>query len=109
MRDMGKVIEELMGKWQQLSRAEQTATAQVVAGKRQYTQLMALMENSKMYQKNMGIATNAEGSLQTMADTYAESWSAAADRVRASWEGVWDSLLNDEAIISMMNGLAVFI
>lgn len=106
LRDMGDIITDLGNKWQTMSAAQKTATAQVVAGKRQYTQLMALFENWDMYNKNMSIATNAEGELQQMADIYAESWEAASARVRASWEGVWDSLLNDEALIKMTNGLA---
>lgn len=106
LRDMGDIITDLGNKWQTMSAAQKTATAQIVAGKRQYTQLMALFENWNMYNQNMSIATNAEGELQQMADIYAESWEAASARVRASWEGVWDSLLNDEALIKMTNGLA---
>lgn len=109
LRDMGDIITDLGNKWQTMSNAQKAATAQAVAGKRQYTQLMALFENWDMYNKNLNIAQNAEGELQHMADVYAESWAAAADKVRASWESVWSSLLNDEAIIKFMNGLADFV
>ncbi|MDO4379083.1 MAG: phage tail tape measure protein [Erysipelotrichia bacterium] len=64
LKEMGGVIEELMGKWQGMTSAEKTAVAQAVAGKRQYTQLMALMENQDMYKKSMNIAGGAEGTLQ---------------------------------------------
>jgi TP901 family phage tail tape measure protein len=37
LRNMGTIVEELMSKWQYMSKAEQTAIAQVVGGKRQYT------------------------------------------------------------------------
>ena len=106
MREMGDIITDLGNRWQTLSQAQKTATAQVVAGKRQYTQFMALFENLDMYNKNLNIAENAEGSLQNMQDIYAESWVAASAKVRAAWEGVWDSLLNDEALIKMTNSLA---
>lgn len=106
MRDMGTIIEELGSKWQTLSRAEQTAIAQVVAGKRQYTQLMALFENWDMYGQNMSIAQNADGSLQQMADTYAESWEAASARATASLEALYSQIINDKAIITLTNGLA---
>ena len=106
MRDMGAIIEEIGAKWQTMSRAEQTALAQIIAGKRQYTQLMALFENWNMYQSNMNIAENSEGSLERMAQTYAESWEAASARVRASMETIYSALINDKAIIKMTNTIA---
>lgn len=106
MRDMGTIIEDLGSKWQTMSRAEQTAIAQVVAGKRQYTQLMALFENWDMYQQNMTTAQTADGSLQNMADIYAESWEAASARVTASLENIYSKIINDQAIIKFTNGIS---
>ena len=106
MRDMGTVIEDLMTKWQTMSRAEQTAVAQVVAGKRQYTQLMALMENDDMYKRNMQIAEGSEGSLDQMADIYAQSWEAASNRVRAALETIYTSLIDDNFMIQALNSIA---
>lgn len=105
MRDMGTIIEELGSKWQNMSRAEQTAIAQVVAGKRQYTQLMALFENWDMYQSNMNIASNANGELESQARIYAESWEAAADRTQAALEQLYGLLLNEKALIGFQNAL----
>jgi TP901 family phage tail tape measure protein len=81
LREMGDIIIDLGTKWQTMNQAQKTAVAQVVAGKRQYTQLMALFENWDMFQNNMNIAENSEGALQDMADIYAESWEAASARV----------------------------
>lgn len=103
MREMGDIITDLGNRWQTMSQAQKTATAQVVAGKRQYTQLMALFENWDMYNQNMNIATNADGALQEMADVYAESWEAASARVKASMESLYSSLINDKAIIQFTN------
>lgn len=106
LKDMGGVIEELMGKWQGMTSAEKTAVAQAVAGKRQYTQLMALMENQDMYQKSMNIAGGAEGTLQKQVDIYAESWKAASDRMQASFEALYSKMINDKALISFANGIS---
>lgn len=100
LKEMGGVIEELMGKWQGMTSAEKTAVAQVVAGKRQYTQLMALMENQDMYKKSMNIAEGAEGTLQKQADIQAESWEAASKRVKASLEGIYQNLIPEKGLIS---------
>lgn len=106
LRDMGDIITDLGNKWQTMDNATKTAVAQVVAGKRQYTQLMALFENWDMYNANLDIAGNAEGSLQQMADTYAESWDAASARVRASLEDIYSKILNDQAIIKFTDGVS---
>lgn len=106
LKEMGGVIEELMGKWQGMTSAEKAAVAQAVAGKRQYTQLMALMENQDKYQKNMNIAENSEGTLQKQADIYAESWRAASNRMQASFEALYSKILNDKALITFANGIS---
>lgn len=106
LKEMGKVIEELMSKWQGMTSAEKTAVAQAVAGKRQYTQLMALMENQDMYKKSMNIAGGAEGTLQKQADIYAESWQAASDRMQASFEALYSKMVNDKALIAFANGIS---
>ena len=106
MRDMGAIIEDLGDKWQTMTRAEQTAIAQVVAGKRQYTQLMALFENWDMYQNNMNIAQTSSGALQDMQDTYAESWKAASDQVTASLENIYGKIINDQAIIKFTKSIS---
>lgn len=105
LRDMGDIITDLGNKWQTMSEAQKVATAQVVAGKRQYTQLMALFESWDMYNANLNIAGGAEGSLQEMADIAAESWQAAAKRVTASLESIYSTLLNDEGIVKLLNFL----
>lgn len=105
LNDMGDVLESLMDRWSSLTDAQKTATAQVVAGKRQYTQLMALMENQDMYKKSMNIAETSEGTLQNQADIYAESFSAASSRMQAALEGLYSKLIDDDALITLTEGL----
>jgi TP901 family phage tail tape measure protein len=45
LKDMDQILDELGSKWDLLSRSQQTALAQTVAGTRQYNQLIALMAN----------------------------------------------------------------
>lgn len=45
LRDMGEVIEEVGSRWTDLSREQQVALAQTMAGTRQYNNLLALFEN----------------------------------------------------------------
>jgi TP901 family phage tail tape measure protein len=69
LKDMDKILDEMGEKWQTLNKAQQTALAQTVAGTRQYTQLVALMDNwdsgdSDSMQANLTTSYNAEGTLQ---------------------------------------------
>jgi hypothetical protein len=61
---MDAILEEMAEKWENLGRAEQTALAQSVAGVRQYTQLIALMDNWDFMETNLGTVSGAEGTLQ---------------------------------------------
>lgn len=110
LKAMDNILAELGSKWQTLSKDQQTALAQTVAGVRQYTQLVALMDNwdsgdSDSFMANLNTAYNSEGALQEQQDIYAKSWEAAADRVTAATEDIYDSLINDEVIVVLLNGL----
>jgi TP901 family phage tail tape measure protein len=45
LKDMNDILDEIGAKWSTLSKDSQVALAQNVAGVRQYTQLIALMDN----------------------------------------------------------------
>jgi hypothetical protein len=57
----------------------------------------------------LNIANTSQGTVDAQAAIYAESWQAASNKVRASWEGLWDSLINSEGFIGALNGLSTFI
>lgn len=105
LKDMDTLLNEIGVRWQTLERDQKTALAQTVAGVRQYTQFMNLMENFDFYQENVARANNADGSLQEQADIYAESWGAARDRMRAAMEGIYDELLPTQTIIKITDGV----
>ena len=63
MRELGDVIEEVGGKWQDWTRNQQEAAAVSLAGKRQYTQLIALFDNWDKYQSTLAVSQGAEGTL----------------------------------------------
>lgn len=109
LKDMDTILDEMGTKWNTWSRDTQTALAQTVAGVRQYTQLMTLMNNYDFYKENVERAKNSEGSLQEQADIYAESWDAAKDRVKASAEAIYKSLINDKFFIEFNNGISTLL
>jgi len=102
---MDDILDETAAHWDTLTQAQKVAFAETVGGVRQYTNLIALMDNWDKMQTNVGIAANSEGTLQEQADIYAESWEAASKRLKAALESVYDDLLDDGAFISLTNGL----
>ena len=47
--------------------------------------------------------------IEKMANTYAESWEAASQRVQASLEDLYDDLINDDFFINLTDGAAKLI
>ncbi len=103
LKGMNAILDEMGAKWQSLTQAQKMALAQTVAGVRQYSQLIALMENYDFFQENLTTAMKSEGTLNRQAEVYAESWEAARDRTRAAAEDIYDSLINDDFYIDVDN------
>lgn len=106
MKDMDTILNELASKWGTLGKAQQNALAQTVAGVRQYTQLVSLMDNWDFFKDNLKTIEDSEGALQEQQNTYAEGWEAARKRVKASWEGLYDDLIDEQSITKLDNALA---
>ena len=104
LKNMDVILEEMADVWATLSRDQQVALAQTVAGVRQYNQLVSLMENWDAMEMNLNVVGGSEGELQKQADIYAESWEAAQDRVRAAAENIYQNLIDDEFFIDLLNG-----
>lgn len=105
LKGMDQILEEMAARWNQISHDQQVSLAQTVAGVRQYTQMMALMNNWDFMQTNLQTSYNAEGALQKQQDIYAESWEAARDRVKAAAQDIYNSLIDDEFFIDLLNGV----
>ena len=103
LRDMDDILDDMGEKWNSLNRAQKVGLAQTVAGVRQYNQLVSLMDNWDAMQDNLAMAEGAEGSLTEQAKIYEESWEAASNRVRASLEELYSSIIDDEFFIDMTN------
>ena len=106
LRDMGEVMEDVAAKWDTWTEAQKTAMAQVMAGKRQYNNLMALFENWDMYEEAVNTSANAMGTLQNQQDIYMESTEAHLQGLSTSMEDLYDSLLDNDTINGVADALA---
>lgn len=98
LREMGDVIEEVAGKWNTWTKAQQAAIAQSLAGKRQYNNLVSLFDNWDMYEKALDTSRNSMGTLQEQQDIYMESTEAHIQVLQTQWEDFYDSILDTNTI-----------
>lgn len=101
IKDMDTILQELAGRWKELKEEQQIALATTVGGVRQYTTLMALLNNWDFMEDNLKVAREASGTLAEQAQIYAESWEAAQKRVRAALEGIYQQLIDDKFFIRL--------
>ena len=67
-----------------MSREQQVALAQTVAGTRQYNNLLSLFDNWDMYQESLEMSAKAAGTLQKQQDIYMESTEAHLKQLKAT-------------------------
>lgn len=96
LRDMGEVIEEIGEKWSTLSREQQIALSQTMAGTRQYNNLLALFDNWGMYTKALNTSAQAAGTLQKQQDIYMESTEAHLQELETEWERLYNEIFDQE-------------
>ena len=108
LKEMDTILDEMGSKWNTLSKDTQVALAQTVAGTRQYAQLIALMDNWDKFGENLKVTGNAIGTLNEQQAIYMDSVEAHMKTMKASAEGLYDSLLDEDTVknfADMISGL----
>lgn len=105
LKDADIILDELMDKWDSLSKDQQVATAQTVAGVHQYARFMSLMEAKDAYRQNLQWAQNADGAVDEQMKYYEESWTAAQDRFKDSLNQVYNQLDIEDGAKTLYNVL----
>lgn len=98
LKDQGDVITEIGNNWNTLSREQQIALAQTMAGARQYNNLLALFDNWDMYTDALKTSADAAGTLNKQNETYLESTEAHLNKLTAAQEKFQSSLLDASTI-----------
>lgn len=105
LKDMDDILDEMGSKWKTLGKDQQVALAQQVAGTRQYTQLVALMDNWDTFNKNLKSAEASSGTLEQQQAVYMESIDAHIQKLKTSWEELYASLGDTDTIKTVLDGL----
>ena len=114
LRAMDDILDDLGEKWNSfdaegnplISKDAKVALAQTVAGVRQYTQLIALMDKWDFMKENLETARNATGTLTEQQKIYEESWEAANKRLQASFQALHTDLIDDKFFIKFTDFLS---
>lgn len=109
MRDMGDVINEIGGRWQDFDRGQKQAIATTIGGKRQWNYVMALFENWDMYTKQLNVSQESFGTLQKQNSVYLQSAAGKMETMKAAQEGLYNSLLKIENINSVVEIFTKFL
>ena len=94
LRDTGQVMQEIGGRWQDLTRQQQVYLAQTMGGQRQITQVMALFDNWDTYVKLLNTSLESQGTLMEKNSRYMESLGAKMEQLGAAGERVKYALLD---------------
>lgn len=84
---------------------QKNALAYTVAGARQYTNFIALLDNWDYMKQNLDVAKGADGTLQKQQEVYTKSFEAATRRLTAAWEEFYTKILNDKALVWLVDRL----
>ena len=109
LKDMNNILDEMGSKWDTLTDAQKVSLAQTVAGTRQYTQLVALMDNWDTFQNNLNLASNATGELSKQQKIYMESTKAHLDQLSTSAERLYKSLIDSEGLNGLIDALSTVV
>ena len=105
-RDLDDVLTELGGKWDTLNKNAQANVAVALAGTRQQSRLIAMMQDFDRTQQLVNISMNSAGSTAAQHAKYMEGLEAATSRMTTSYQGLVTSFMNSDFMIGVVNGLA---
>ena len=106
LRDLDDVLSELGPKWNTLDRNTQAYLGTVIAGTRQQSRFIALMQNWDRALELTSISENSAGQQALMHAKAMEGLDAAINTLTNSWQNFLTTLTNSELFIGVLNMLS---
>lgn len=103
LRSTEEVLDQLGQKWDTLNKNQQAALAKALAGTRQQSRLIAMMDGYERVIELQQIAERSAGTTAAQADVYLEGMEGAINRVTVAWEKVVMTFSDSEVIIGAVN------
>ena len=102
-RDLETIFNELGPKWDELNTMQQQAIAQAVAGTRQQSRFVAIMQDWQRTQELAAEAQDSAGASAAQYAVYAQGMEAAMTNLKTSWQEFIQSITSSKFIIGVVN------
>ena len=102
LRSTEEVLDELGKKWDTLDKNQQAAIAKALAGTRQQSRLIAMMDDYERVTELQEIAARSAGATAAQAGVYLEGIEASINKIQVAWEKIVMSLTDSEVIIDII-------
>jgi len=107
LRSTEDVLDELGKKWDTLNSNQQAAIAKALAGTRQQSRLIAMMNDYERVTELQEIAQRSAGATAAQAEVYMEGMEAALNKVSVAWEKVVTTVTDSDVIINLITSVSV--
>lgn len=104
-RAMGDVLTELGYKFEGLTRNQQAYIATALAGTRQQSRLLAVMQNFDRTMQLVEVSMGASGATLAQHAEYAGGMEAANARLATAWQQVITSFASSDVVIGIINAM----
>lgn len=104
LRSTEDVLDELGKKWQDLNSNQQAAIAKALAGTRQQSRLIAMMDNYERVQELNEISQRSSGATAAQLSKYMEGFEAAINNIKVAWEKLVETFVNSNFVATLING-----
>lgn len=102
-RDLDDVLTDLGRKWDTLNKNQQANVAVALAGTRQQSRLIAMMQDFDRTLELVDISANSYGATMAQSADYMEGLEAATTRMKTAYEGLISALTNSDLIIGIVD------
>ena len=103
LRSTQDVLDELGKKWDTLNKNQQAAMAKALAGTRQQSRLIAMMDDYERVIELQEISQRSAGATAAQAGVYLEGIEASMNKIQVAWEKIIMTLTDSEIIIDMFS------
>lgn len=103
LRSTQDVLDELGKKWSTLNSNQQAAVAKALAGTRQQSRLIAMMDNYERVQELQQISERSAGATAAQLTKYREGLEASRNNLKVAWEKIVESFTNSDFLIGLIN------
>ena len=100
-----QIMEELAGKWEQLTDIQQASVTELIAGKRQGNIVSSLMTNFDIAEDALQTSLNSQGSAMREHEKWMESLQAKLNELKAAWQAFSQAFLSSDLLKGGLNVL----